>query len=123
MSTPIMYSGHISPPQIFVGTTFHEEDLETDEDEFWEQESVEISIKKIREGIESLGVKCLSIELGEYIPSEGVVEIVSIICEYDGSDRTLLDKLLTDEVYIRSGIKCYSTSTPAYAVAFYIVRM
>lgn len=117
------YCAYLSPPQLFVGTTFHEEFWGEEEfiDEHWEQEPQQISREKLINGIESLGIKCIDIQFGDYIPSEGVLEVKSILCECP-KDKELLNTLLTDEVYITTGISCYSDDTVSPMVAFYFKR-
>lgn len=123
MSQPIQYNAHLSTSQLFVGTIFHEEITEKDEDgwpmlidEYWEQEPEQISYDKLKEGIESLGIKCIDIHFGDYDPYEGTLTIKSIRCEYDGP---LLNALLNDECYIRTGISCnFCNETPIVAIYF-----
>ena len=121
------YYATITPPQLFIGTVFHEEREEKDEDgwpvtveEYWEHGSIDASYAKLKEGIESLnaGIKCLDIQFGDYDLREGILPIRAIICEYDGGDASLLQTLLTDEAYISTGISCYSWDTSPM-VAFY----
>lgn len=71
--------------------------------EYYEQEPLEQSIAKLRKGVESLGVKVLSIELDDFDPEDGTVKIMQLLCKYTGS-KQFLDEMLGDEVYIRTGI-------------------
>jgi hypothetical protein len=120
------YHANLSPPQLFVGTTFHNETEEEDAEgytvtveEYWEQETLESSYNRLKQGIESLGIKCLDIQFDEYIPTEGILPIKSITCEYEG-DADLLNTLLKDEAYITTGISCYSwDNLPMVAVYFH----
>ncbi len=120
----MIYNAALSPPQLFVGTEFHEEiqaldeygcvDYDNCEEEHWIQEPIEISKTKLIQGIESLGIKVINIEFGDYDMQNGLLWINSIECEYDG----LVEP--HREYYIETGITCFTpSSTNVCPAAFY----
>lgn len=119
------YEAYLSPPQLFVGSKIkHRTPKEAyelgAEETYWEQEPIEVSIQKLKSGIETLGIQCLDIKLGTYDETEGVLEITSMTCEYDGSNAVLLKSLLEDEAYITTGITSSEPiGIPPYYLAIY----
>lgn len=106
----------LSPPQLFVGTktVFQQnEECEEYEDEVWLRESTKQSYAKLKHGIESLGIKVLNITFGEYDPVFGVLHIQSIDCEYDGQIEE------HKELYIHTGITCFTEGEAPAAFYFY----
>lgn len=116
MST--IYNGHIcysTPQTLFAGKKNVELDI-------WEQEPLENSIAKLRDGIESLGVTFVSVEFGNYDEVEGTLEINELLCRCTG-DKKMLEELLNFEVYIRTGIShCIECPTYKRCVFYFTVR-
>lgn len=130
---PTEYRACLSPPQLFVGTTFHkstydEEKCEEEQEEYedyWEQENIDISYQKVKEGVESLGIKCMHIEFGEYNKHEGTLSIDHIVCEYDPHTCNIpLETLLGDEAYITTGIYGYDfcRDYKQQSIGFYFMK-
>ncbi len=120
------YEARLSPNQLFVGTIFHEERVENDEDgypitveELWEQEPIEVSYAKLKNGIESLGLECVDIQFDDYDSRNGVLNIKNIICKYNENNPQLLDSLLNDEAYISTGIACWDFAVNTFCTAIY----
>ena len=113
-----LYTARITPPHLFVGLSKQIINDEFDDvEEIWNQESIETSYEKLKNGIESLGIECVHIEFGEFDPTTGTLLVNEILCRCLNPKKELFD----DEVYIETGISCYEPSYNNKCVAFYFI--
>ncbi len=118
------FIANLSPPQLFVGTIYHEE-CEPNEsndytyiEEFWEQAPIETSAEQLKQTLQNAGIECVDIEFGDYEPSTGILPIIQIICKIN--DANLIKKMQTDEAYIQSTLLQWSWQTSNNMIAIYI---